>query len=354
MSYPLANFMKRFFTHYLPVQMGLSINTIRAYRDTIKLLLCYVAKALRKPVDKLDVEDVPEETVLGFLDHIEQVRGCSASTRNARLAALRTFFGFIANEEPELLLQCRRIRDVPQKRTAHNAIGYLEENEMQSLLDAVKGKTRTALRDKALLLLLYNTGARASEVLHITGPDLRLDEPAHVRLMGKGRKSRCCPLWPETATVLRAYIEERDSSHPGAEGMFLNANGSSLSRFGVGHIIGKYAERARTKCPSLRGKNITPHTIRHTTAMHLLRAQNDIHMVSYWLGHATLDTTHVYVEIDMEMKRKMIEKVDPPVVGKHAAWQKPGVLKWLNELTKEAELCKVNQEATGADARKQA
>lgn len=346
MSYPLANFMKRFFTHYLPVQMGLSINTIGSYRDTIKLLLCYVAKALHKSVDKLDVEDVPEQTVLGFLDHIEQERGCSAGTRNARLAALRTFFGFVANEEPELLLQCRRIRNIRHKRTACRAIEYLEENEMQALLDAVRGKQRTALRDKALLLLLYNTGARASEVLNTTRSDLRLEDPAHVRLLGKGRKSRCCPLWPEAATALRAYLEERDLSHPGADGLFLNANGAPLSRFGVGHIVGKYAEVARAKCLSLRDKNITPHTLRHTAAMHLLRAHNDIHMVSYWLGHATLDTTHVYVEIDMEMKRKMIEKVDAPSVGKHTPWQKPGVLKWLKELTTESELCEANERAT--------
>lgn len=346
MSYPLANFMKRFFSHYLPVQKGLSINTIRAYRDAIKLLLCYVADAIHKSVDNLDVEDIPEQSVLGFLDHIEKGRGCSARTRNARLAALRSLFGFIAKEEPELMLHCRRVRDVPQKRTAHKTIGYLEESEMQALLTAVGSRSRTAARDKALLLLLYNTGARASEIVQVALPDLRLDDPAQIQLMGKGRKPRCCPLWPETVASLRVYVAQRDPLHPGADAVFLNANGMPLSRFGIGHIVGKYAEIAREKCTSLRGKNVTPHTIRHTTAMHLLRAQNDIHMVSYWLGHADLDTTHVYVEIDMEMKRKMIEKVAPPSAGKRAAWQKPGVLKWLDELTKEAGLCEVNDTAT--------
>jgi site-specific recombinase XerD len=346
MSYPLATFMKRFFCHYLPVQKGLSINTIRAYRDAIKLLLCYVADALHKSVDKLDVEDIPEKSILGFLDHIEKQRGCSPRTRNARLAALRSFFGFIAKEEPELMLHCRRVRDVPQKRTAHKTIGYLEENEMQALLSAVGNHARTALRDKALLLLLYNTGARASEIVQVTLADLRLDDPCQIQLMGKGRKPRCCPLWPETVTALRLYVTQRDDAAPGADALFLNANGMPLSRFGIGHIVGKYAEIARAKCTSLRGKNVTPHTIRHTAAMHLLRAHNDIHMVSYWLGHADLDTTHVYVEIDMEMKRKMIEKVTPPSSGKRTGWHKPGVLKWLNQLTRETELCEVNRKAT--------
>lgn len=343
MNHSLTMFMQRFFSHYLPMEKGLAANTIKAYRDAIKLLLCYAAAALDKPVDKLDVEDISEPTVLGFLDHLEKERACSAGTRNARLAALHSLFAFIARKEPGLLLECRRVRDIPQKRVEYRMVGYLEEPEMQAILDAVDGKAQMSARDNALLMLLYNTGARVSEIVTLTLGDLQLDGVASVRLMGKGHKPRICPLWPETVALLQRYIAERTPKTPEIGSLFLNTGGSPISRFGIGHIIAGYVETAQAKCSSLRRKNVTPHMIRHTTAMHLLRAGNDLHMVSYWLGHADLNTTHVYVEIDMEMKRKMIEKVEAPSIRKRTAWQKPHVLQWLKDLTKEPKLCGVKQ-----------
>jgi len=289
-----ANFIKRFFSHYLPVQKGLSANTIMAYRDAIKLLLCYASDTLNKSVEQLCVEDMDGSLVLDFLDHVEHTRGCSARTRNARLAAIRALFGFIAREEPSLLLHCQSIRTIPLKRTEHKTVDYLEENEMQELLNAVDLNSRTGVRDKVLLLLHYNTGARVSEIVQLNLVDLRLDGTPQVKLLGKGNKYRSCPLWPETVEALQDYLKYRTPKDPAAQQLLLNANGSPITRFGVRHIIGKYAVAAKSQCPSIATKAVNPHTIRHTTAMHLLRAGNDVNMVSYWLGHADTNTTHIY------------------------------------------------------------
>ncbi len=340
MTHLLANVMKPFFSHYLPIQKGLAANTLLAYRDAIKLLLCYAADTRGNSADELSVEEIDEALVLAFLDHLENDRGCTPRTRNARLAAIRVFFGFIAREEPVLLSQCQRIRTIPLKRTAHKTVAYLEEAEMQALLDTVDVNARSGVRDKALLLLLYNTGARVSEIVGIQTPDLRLQgAAAQVSLLGKGKKQRSCPLWPETAQALQDYLKFRDPKDPATEQFFLNANGAPVTRFGVGHIVRKYAASARSQCSSLREKSVTPHTIRHTTAMHLLRAGNDVNMVSYWLGHANINTTHIYVEIDMEMKRRMLLKATAPLVSNDLPWQRPDVLQWLATLGKSPRLC---------------
>ena len=341
MTQTLAMFIKRFFSHYLPVQKGLSANTILAYRDAIKLLLCYAADTLKRSVEELCVEDIDESLVLGFLDHLENTRGCIPRTRNARLAAIRALFGFIARQEPSLLLHCQTIRTIPLKRTEHKTVDYLEENEMQALLNMVELNSRNGVRDNALLLLLYNTGARVSEIVGLKVADVCLHGTPQVKLLGKGQKYRSCPLWPETVEALHDYLKHRTPKDPAAQQLFLNANGSPVSRFGVRHIIGTYATAAKSHCPSIAAKAVNPHTIRHTTAMHLLRAGNDITTVSYWLGHANTNTTHIYVEIDMEMKWQMLQKAGAPAVQKPLPWQKPGVLEWLNALAKGPQLCVV-------------
>ena len=337
----LANFIKRFFGHYLPVQKGLSVNTMQAYRDAVKLLLCFTADMIGRPVDRLTVEDITEKVVTAFLDYVERQRGCSANTRNARLAAIHSLFAFIAREEPVLLPQCQRIRAIPLKRTRHETVDYLEEKEMQAILDAVDITSRTGIRDRVLLLLLYNTGARVSEIVALKLTDLRLTGAGQVHLLGKGKKHRDCPLWPETAAVLQDYLKQRTRQQSVIEHLFLNANGAPITRFGIRHIIGKYAAVAQQQCPSIEAKTVTPHTIRHTTAMHLLRAGNDVNMVSYWLGHADINTTHIYLEIDMEMKRKMLEKANSPTIKNKKPWHKPDILRWLNCLGKTPELCEV-------------
>lgn len=342
MTHLLANYMKRFFSHYLPVQKGLSINTILAYRDATKLLLCYAADTLGRSVDKLTIEDITEKTVIAFLDHVEQKRKCSPRTRNARLAAIRSLFNFIAREEPVLLQHCQRIRAIPLKRTQHQTVCYLEEKEMQAIFDAVEINSRTGIRDKALLLLLYNTGARVSEIVEAKLNDLRLSGGAQIHLLGKGKKHRSCPLWPETVAAVQAYLESRSPKESGVEYLFLNANGAPITRFGIRYVTNKYKVVAQEQCPSMKTKKVFPHTIRHTTAMHLLRSGNDINMVSYWLGHADINTTHVYLEIDMEMKRRMIEKASAPAMKEEKLWHQPDIIAWLNNLTKEHQLCSEN------------
>jgi len=342
MNHPLASFIKRFFSHYLPVQKSLSVNTILAYRDAAKLLLCYAADTLKIAVDELAVEDISEKIVLGFLDQLEQSRGCSTRTRNARLAAIRSLFEYIARQEPVLLVHCAQIRAIPIKRAEHKTIDYLKEKEMQAVLNAVDVNSRTGLRDKALLMLLYNTGARVSEIVALELDDLRLDDAAQIRLLGKGRKERACPLWPETVAVLTSYLHQRTPKQPGAQQVFLNAKDAPITRFGIRHITRKYGAQAQVKQPHKSAKRVNPHTIRHTSAMHLLRAGNDINMVSYWLGHADINTTHIYVEINMEIKRKMIARAGAPDVGNEVPWQQPHVLQWLNQLVRKPQLCGLN------------
>ena len=349
MTHAIAPLLKRFFSHYMPVQKGYSKNTVCAYRDAIKLLLCHIADTLKKSVDNLNIQDVTEKAVLDFLDYIEQQRGCTASTRNARLAAIRSLFAFIARENPESVLQAQQVRSIPRKRTEHKTIEYLEEKEMQAVLNAVDIKSRTGLRDQALFLLTYNTGARASEVVNMELTDLRLDA-AQVRLHGKGNKDRSCPLWPETVASLEAYIKERQPKTTETKQVFLNANGEPITRFGIRHVTRKYGGQAQAEQPAIKDKPLNPHRIRHTTAMHLLRAGNDINMVSYWLGHAHLNTTHAYLEIDMESKRKMLEKTSAPNISKKPPWHRPDILQWLKDLAKGPELCAVNQQTRAAMA----
>jgi len=337
----LPSLLKRFFIDYLPVQRGLAANTILSYRDAIKMLLCFSADTRKKSVDTLTVEDLSEKIVLEFLAQVEQARGCSSKTRNVRLAAIRAFFGFIAREEPSLVTQAQRIRSIPLKRTEHKMAEYLDEKEMQALFDAVDLDSRTGIRDRALLMLFYNTGARVTEIVQLAVEDLRFDAP-QVRILGKGKKHRSCPLWPETIETLEAYLKRRTPQDPVEKRLFLNADGVPITRFGVRYVIRKYAAEAKSRCPSLATKAVTPHMIRHATAMHLLRAGSDINMISYWLGHAGINTAHMYVEIDMEMKRAMLEKADDPPAVRSLLWQKPKVLRWLNALSKAPELCAVN------------
>ena len=263
MTYPIAPLLKRFFSHYLPVQKGLSVNTVRAYRDAIKLLLCHVADTLGQSVDALSVEAISEKLIIDFLDAIERERGCTKRTRNARLSAIRSLFAFIAREEPELVLHSQCIRAIPLKRTEHKTVEYLEEKEMQAVFDAVNINSRTGLRDRALLLLLYNTGARVSEVANMQLADLRLSDAAQITLHGKGNKDRSCPLWPETVSALEAYIKQRQPKVMETQQVFLNANGAPITRFGIRYITRAYGIQAQAKRPAIESKPVNPHRIRH-------------------------------------------------------------------------------------------
>ena len=335
-SVPIAPLVQSFFEGHLAAERGLSPHTVLAYRDCLKLFLAFLSQRLGKPAQVLRTADFDEEGVLAFLDHLERGRGNSARTRNARLHALRTFFHFVAARRPEDLDRCRWICAIPAKRTPApaNTVNYLEGRELRSLLDSVDQDSPQGRRDYALLLFLYNTGARVQEATGLKVEDLRLQAPLQARLRGKGRKERACPLWPETAAALRNCLSRRQPASPEDRQVFLNAAGQPLTRFGIRYIVRKYAGRARPLCPSMQRKKVSPHTLRHTTAMHLLQSGNDLNVIKAWLGHADINTTHVYVEIDMEMKRKALEACGPPeAASKPARWLQPDILLWLQQLS---------------------
>lgn len=338
--HPIAKYLQSYFYRHLLEVKGVSPHTILAYRDTIKLLLRFAGQRLKTPADKLTVEDLSDKVIVAFLNHLEKDLGNSVRTRNARLAAIHSFFGFVGSEAPEVLDQSRSIRLIPAKRTDHRSIDYLDAEEMKAMFKVVDTCSRTSIRDKALFLLLYNTGARATEIVDLTTKDLKLDPPSQIKLLGKGQKQRACPLWPETVGAIENYLKHRSPKGSDNGRLFLNANGSPITRFGVRHIIRTHAMKAARLCPSLADKTVGPHTFRHSTAMHLIQAGNDINMVRLWLGHANINTTHVYVEIDMDMKRKILRSTEAPVgsTGKKEKlpkWQNPDILTWLDNLSKD-------------------
>ncbi len=303
--HPLGHFVRRFLVEEMAADRNLSPNTRKSYRDTIRLLFGYLAAQRATDPARVTVEQVDAAVVRGFLAHLEHERGNATSTRNLRLAALHSLFRSIARQAPELVDHAAAVLDVPPRRTAVPAMAYLDKHEIDAML-AVPDRARAqGRRDHALLLFLYNTGARASEAARVAVADLASDIRS-VRLDGKGRKVRTCPLWLRTATVLRELLGPRLDGPP--EGpVFLNVHGAPTTRFGIHGLVVRTARKAAESVPSLRGKRVGPHTLRHTAAVHLLRAGVDINTIRAWLGHASLETTNRYAEVDLEMKAKALQ-----------------------------------------------
>lgn len=305
----LGVWIRRFLMEHLVGERNLSRNTQTSYRDCLALLLPFIAEKAGRPVDRLLVEEMSPSLIRDFLLHLETTRGCSVSTRNQRLAAIHALAHFIGAHSPVHIAWCGQARSVPFKRAPKDALPYLDKAEMEALLALPDRQTPQGSRDYALLLFLYNSGARADEAAHLTIADLDLKQsPAFVRIKGKGRKVRLCPLWAATGDLLKVIVAERGS----AERVFLNRRGEPITRFGVYALVKRYARRAGQKVSSLRAKRISPHSIRHTTAVHLLRAGVDINTIRAWLGHVSLDTTNVYAEVDLEMKAKALSACEIP------------------------------------------
>jgi len=325
-DHPLGTFLRRFLLEEVRRDRNLSVHTQRSYRDTFRLFLRFLQSEHRLDPDVLSVEQLDADKVRGFLAHLEAARACGAATRNQRLAALRSLFRFIAEQEPALVSHAAAVRRIHFRRVAAPDVAYLDKKEIDALIEVPDRQTLHGRRDHALLLFLYNSGARVSEAIGVTLGALALDAPATVRLLGKGRKERRCPLWPQTARVLRALIAEQQPEHAPTSFLFLNARRRPLTRFGVHSLIERCAARAAAIQPSLRDKRVSPHTIRHTTAVHLLRAGVDINTIRGWLGHVSLETTNRYAEIDMEMKAKALEtcaaSVGVPATKRRASWQR--------------------------------
>lgn len=304
--------IRRFLVEYLIVERGCSKNTQQSYRDTFRLLLPFAARSSKMAVDTLRVEDITPKVVLAFLAHLETERSCAAVTRNQRLATIHAFSRFVGERCPEYVSWCSAIRLIPFKRRDHNPIPYLEKDEMDGILAVPNRGTAQGRRDHAILLFLYNTGARASEAVHVTVEDMTRDSAGAgiVRLAGKGRKVRFCPLWKQTMDEMGPLVRGRTD----ASCVFLNHCGNALTRFGLHALVDRYAKQAAVKIPSLADKRVSPHTIRHTTATHLLRAGVDINTIRAWLGHVSIETTNIYAETDLAIKAKALSACDPGIV----------------------------------------
>jgi integrase/recombinase XerD len=305
--------VEKFFREYLPTLRGMSLQTIRSYRDALVLFLRFVVSHSGIRLEDLSLDAVTAEHVTQFLSFLETERHNSIATRNTRLAAMHTFARFLATESPEHLAEVQRLLGLPFKRGARNApIDYLESAEAEMLLGQIDRSTETGRRDYALFALMLNTGARVQEVLDLKLSDVRTEPPYQVRLRGKGGKVRICPIWASTATRLR---ELTSGSTTTDMSLFVNRRGSKLTRFGVRYLLNKYVAASTATASTLREKRIHPHSLRHTTAIYLLKAGIDFATISQWLGHASLNTTMKYARADLDLKRQALAQVFPEALA---------------------------------------
>jgi site-specific recombinase XerD len=329
---PLPQLLHAFFHDWLAQQRNVSHHTVVSYRDSWRLFLRFVAAQKTKPVAKLSLSDLTEVEVLAFLQHLEQARKSSIGTRNCRLSALHSFFSFVADREPLATAQCAAVLRIPTKQAPRPEVHDLDEDEITAILAQPNRSKLEGQRDHVLLALLFNSGARIQEALDLTPQALRLESPFHVRLLGKRRKERICPLWPETVELLKAFLKRKPRQEN--ERIFVNRYGGPLGASGVRFKLKQYVAAAVEKVPSLAGKRVSPHKFRHATAISLVTAGVDVTVIRDWLGHASLDTTNIYARANLEAKRKALEKVDPSVrPGKPPRWKRETeLLEWLDSL----------------------
>jgi integrase/recombinase XerC len=331
-SNPFPALLRAFFQEWLAEQRSASIHTIKSYRDTWRLLLRFIAERKGGGVARLTLADISASEVRAFLSHAEHGRKGTIGTRNCRLAAIRSFFSFVADKDPEYIAQCAEVLTVPLKRKPTAAPCYLEPGEVEAILAQPDRSTIEGMRDHVLLSFLYNSGARIQEALDLCPEAIRFEPPHCVRLYGKGRKERLCPLWPETVTLLKKLLE-RQPRAPG-ERIFVNRYGEPLGASGVRFKLAVYVEAAAKTTLTLRSKQVTPHCFRHATAVHLVSAGVDITVIRSWLGHVSLDTTNHYAQANLETKRKALEQVGAPVTSHHPpSWKRDtSLLAWLDTL----------------------
>jgi site-specific recombinase XerD len=305
---PIGPILHSFFADHLLTVKGMRPASVRSYRDTVRLLLCFVAADKRCRITRLTLADLTFDRVVKFLRHLETERHNHIRTRNQRLAALHTLFEYIATRSPETLNVCQQVAAIPMKRVAPPETRFLERDEIEQLLRHLPRDGRLAQRDRALLLFLYNTGARAQEVADLRAGHLDLGEHPRVRLHGKGDKWRTCPLWHQTAELLNALLTSSGPA-PGPDAAVFTAHGQPLTRFGIYKIVRRHAaglDDSRT------GRTVSPHTFRHTAAVHLLEAGVEVNVIRAWLGHADLSTTNRYAEINTKTKQDALRAVEPP------------------------------------------
>ena len=325
----LGPWLRRFLAEHIVTERNLARNTQLSYRDTFVLLIPFISAKVRKPADRLAVDDLSSRRVLEFLAHLEDERGCSVQTRNLRLSAIRAFARFVASRNPAHLEWSASIRAITVKKAAPRPIGWLTRTEMMALIDVPDRRTPRGRVEHALLLFLYNTGARVSEATALVVRDLELGgrggRHALVTLLGKGGKRRQCPLWPWTEGVLAELVKGRSAN----DAVFLSRYQRPYTRFGVYRLV----ERCAARVPELEGRNVTPHQIRHASACHLLKSEVDLNTIRAWLGHVSLETTNIYAEIDLEMKARAMALCDAAEPGPEKPWKEDrGLMAFLEAL----------------------
>ncbi|MGO9360802.1 MAG: tyrosine-type recombinase/integrase [Xanthobacteraceae bacterium] len=305
--------LQRFFTDRLSTQMEASAHTIAGYRDTFRLLLRFASEHRGKAPTKLGIEDLDADLIGDFLLHVETTRRNGARSRNTRLAAIRSFFRYVAMSEPAWLLHCQRILAMPSKRYVKRTVTFLDASEIAALLAAPDRSTWAGRRDHVILLVALQTGLRASELVGLRCKDVVSGVGAHIRCIGKGRKERGTPLRRDTAKVIESWLKEwrGDPEQP----LFPSMRGDKLSRDALEHLVRKHSETAARSCPSLAAKRVSPHTLRHSTAMELLQHGVDQSVIALWLGHESVETTQIYLHADMRLKEQALSRVAAPATS---------------------------------------
>ncbi len=322
--------LAKFFTDRLMQQRQASPHTIASYRDTFRLLVRYALRKLRKAPANLEIGDLDTDFLGAFLTDLETERGNGARSRNTRLAAIRSFFGYVAVQEPQHAAQAQRVLAMPAKRYTRRPVDFLDRDEIEALLEVPDTQTRAGRRDRTLLLVAVQTGLRASELIRLRCDDVQLGSGAHVRCHGKGRKQRCTPLRRDALAALREWLDEL----PAASGkpVFPNQRGGALSHDGLAYVVAKHLAVARTACPSLRKKHVTPHVLRHTAAMELLQNGVDRSVIALWLGHESVETTYIYLHADLALKEKAMARTNPGNIPPKRYRPEDEVLAFLNAL----------------------
>ncbi len=327
----LATHLSMFLREHLPHSRGASLHTCEAYAYSIRLLICFAADKLHVKPSDLELEQIDAQLILSFLEHIEKTRSNSARTRNARLAAIKSFFRFLEYRLPSSLNQSRQIHGIPKKRTDEALVGYLSREEVQALLNAPDLRTATGVRDRAMLHLAYAGGLRVTELVTLRLEQFDTRPPPSIHVVGKGRRERVLPLWKETATVLKAWLSVRP---PNCDpGLFLNAAGRPMTRAGFEYILAKHVSTAAKNQPTIAEKRISPHVLRHTCAMHTLQATGDVRKVSLWLGHASIQSTEIYLRADPTAKLEALSKMGAPALQRGRFHAPDKLLAMLNAAT---------------------
>lgn len=329
----LAGLLTSFFTRHLVAERSASGHTIRSYRDTFRLFLRHLAEATGRKVARLTLQDLTPVAILSFLEYLEQGRHNCVATRNARLAALHSFFSYVSSQEPAAAALAQQVLAIPFKRGPGHLLGYLTAEELRAILARPDRSTSKGRRDYLVLALLYDTGARVQELLDLRPADFRLDRPPLVRITGKGRKQRIVPLLPATAGLVRRHLIETGVSPTASSALLLNHRGQRLTRSGVSFLLDHYRRLAALEVPTVQRPGISPHTFRHTKAMHMLQAGVSPVTIKDFLGHAHLKTLEIYIEADLEMKRRALESTPSHVkAAARTRRHTSDLLDWLDRL----------------------